>query len=116
MILRDSRRVLTDLGPSRARMAGYAGSLVTYTASPHDHNANRTADPNGARTRRNGLRGEHMLRPRQTRYTDTPRCGAPVNVQGERCWRLPGHRQGHRSKAAMDNENVRRGDRERVRA
>ena len=105
MILRDSRRVVTDQGPSRARLAGYGGSLATYTAPPHDHNANRTADPNGARTRRNWLKGEaDGLRVEGRR----PKCGAILAYIGEPCARLAGHAPGHRSAEALAHDADRR--------
>lgn len=56
VLVRDARGVLTDYGPVRARVAGYAGSLVTYHRAPEKPQV-RYGDPNAARRRR----GEHML-------------------------------------------------------
>src|SRR5260221_2122517 len=89
MILRTSRGETIDLGPSHARLAGYGGALVAYrpaTKAPQP----RGPLPVGSRTR----------------YDDLPRCGA-VSRFGEPCHRLPGHRDTHRSRASMAEDNRR---------
>lgn len=102
----DGTRRIVDDGPAHGRIAGVRGSALG-----HDYVVTAVKQ---AQHRRIAAPDE-----RRTRYTDVPRCGAPVRqgwrsdlypgeAVGEPCARTLGHNEGHSTRETLDRENAQR--------
>ena len=91
---RDGHRIVEDLGPAVGQVQGHGGEALgsRYVLTVVKQNQDR-----------------RVVLPRQPlAETRRVRCGVLLPLVGEPCYRLPGHRDSHRSEAAMKEDAARR--------
>jgi hypothetical protein len=86
----NGHRIVVDEGPNLARVSERGGLTLGMVLTSIPPPAPRTADPNAARKRRYGLRGESVL---------ARKCGAVLPFAQLPCASPGGHRDHHRSAA-----------------